>query len=140
MRVVDDTHIPAAPSAIYIVDPTETFFQRVCRGVPIEIRGGVRAVAAPRALEGSAQLLISVLGRHRDWEFVGRLCIAGPTLVVMPAMITEDGLVAIGLGARGCLDLTVSTAALRAAIVGILAGEVAFSRLALGAWLHRQAF
>jgi DNA-binding NarL/FixJ family response regulator len=134
-----DTRVAARPSPIDIVDPSGSLFQRIRHGVPFEIGGGVRAVSGARALEGAAELLIGVLDVPRDWDFVRRLCAAGPTLVVVPALTTEDSLAAIELGARGCLDLTVRTAALGAAIRGILAGEVAFSRVALGGWLRQRS-
>jgi DNA-binding NarL/FixJ family response regulator len=134
-----DTRSAVRPSAIDVVDLTGAIFQRIRHGVPFEVGGGARAVSRARALESDAELLIGVLEVQRDWGFVERLCAAGPTLVLMPVLTTEDGLTALDFGARGCLDLTVSTAALGAAIRGILAGEVAFSRVALGAWLRRQA-
>lgn len=134
-----DTHVAVRPRAIDVVDPGGRVFQRIRHGVPFEVGGGVCAVSEARALERTAELLICVLGLRRDWELVRRLCAARPTLVVMPDLTTDDGLTALDLGAQGCLDLTVSTAALGAAIRGILAGEVAFSRVALGVWLRRQA-
>ncbi|HAF11648.1 MAG TPA: hypothetical protein DCK98_16440 [Chloroflexi bacterium] len=120
-------------------DPMDAVFQRIRQAVPSDIDSGVCAVGRRRGVDSDAELQVVVLDPQRDWDFVEQLCAAGPTLVVAPAVTTEDALVAIDLGARGCLDATVSSAALGAAIRGIIAGEVAFSRAALGAWLRRQA-
>ena len=134
-----DADVTLRPPAIDIVDPSGTVFKRIRHGVPFEIGGGACTVSEARALERTAVLLIGVLDLRRDWGLIRRLCAARPTLVVMPDLTTDDGLTALDVGAQGCLDLTVDTAALGAAIRGILAGEVAFSRVALGAWLRRQA-
>lgn len=106
----------------------------------MEIADGICASLSQERADGrTADLVICVLGGRRDWELVERLCAAGPTLVSVPGLTTADGLTALQLGAQGCLDGAVSPVALGAAIRGIFAGEVAFSRAAMGVWLRGQA-
>jgi len=126
-------------ASVAIIDPTGVVLQRIRHRLASDLSGDVRAVGRRGGLESDADLRIIVLDAQRDWGFVEQLCAAGPTLVVAPDATTEDALVAIDLGTRGCLDARVSSAALGAAIRGIIAGEVAFSRAALGVWLRRQA-
>lgn len=114
-------------------------FQRLRQGVSTDLGAALALVSARRALDWDADLRIVVIGPLRDWDEVARLSDPGPTLVVGAEVTTEDAFAAIQAGARGCLDLTLGDLALSGAIRGILAGEVAFSRLALGAWLRQQS-
>lgn len=114
-------------------------FPQILLGGRIEIADGICASPGQEHADGRvADLVICVLGGRREWELVGRLCAGGPTLVAVPGLTTADGLTALGLGAQGCLDVTVSRVALGAAIHGIFSGEIAFSRAAIGVWLRGQ--
>jgi len=139
LGAVLQTVVAVRPASVAVIDPIGAVCQRIRQGLSPAVSGGVHAVGRRGGLDSDADLRIAVLDPQRDWAFVEQLCAAGPTLVVAPAVTTADALTAIDLGARGCLDLTVSSAALGAAIRGIIAGEVAFSRAALGVWLRRQA-
>jgi len=131
--------VRASRCSITLVDTDGALFGRLRAGVCADLGASVALVSARRALDWAADLRIIVLAPLRDWTAVAQLCADGPTLVIGAAVTAADAFAAIRAGARGCLDLSLSDRALSGAIRGILAGEVAFSRVALGAWFRQQS-
>ena len=88
-------------------------------------------------LEG-VRLAVAALRRSSDWGLLASLARRVPTIVVADPCDRRDAVRALGLGAFGYLDLTVSVRALRRAIAGALAGEPAYSRALLGEWIRGE--
>jgi len=129
----------ATIDAIAVLDPARSpLYERLRKGFWVE---GTRVYrAAPASLRrASVPLLVMVLDAEPDWTQVASVCAAQPTLLVAAAPSAADALRAIDIAARGYLPASISDRALIEAIRGIRAGEVAFSRAALGMWLRRRA-
>jgi DNA-binding NarL/FixJ family response regulator len=128
----------ATIDAIAVLDPGRSMYERLRKGFWVDGTKVYRA--APASLRrGSVPLLVMVLDADADWTQVASACAAQPTLLVAAAPSAADALRAIDIAARGYLPASISDKALIDAIRGIRAGEVAFSRAALGAWLRRRA-
>ena len=60
------------------------------------------------------------------------------TMIVTTEFDADDALVALGRGFVGYMSDTTNPAALRATILGCLAGEPGYERRVLGRWIHAQ--
>jgi DNA-binding NarL/FixJ family response regulator len=115
-----------------------TLYERLVRGMWTH---GVKVVRAGPAIgrrTGSPLLVLSI-DADADWARIEAHCADQPTLLITSAPSADAVLRAIDIGARGYLPVTISDRALVDAIRGIGAGEVAFSRAALGAWLRKRS-
>lgn len=138
VSAIDPADLNERTDAIAVLDPGRSIYERLVRGLWTE---GIKVYwAGPGpARRSGAPLLVMVLDSHPDWAQLATACATQPTVLIATDPSTEDVLRAIDLDARGYLPATISDRALVDAIRGIRAGEVAFSRAALGAWLRRQA-
>jgi DNA-binding NarL/FixJ family response regulator len=138
VSLVDAPALDEHFDAVAVVDPGRSTYDRLARGLWSDKIKVYRAGPAPTEARGAA-LLVLVLSDRPDWEKVAGACAAQPTLLIAPQPSAEDGLRAIDIAARGYLPAAISDRALLDAIRGIRAGEVAFSRIALGNWLRTRA-
>jgi DNA-binding CsgD family transcriptional regulator len=137
VSVVDPQEPDEHTDAIAVLDPGRSIYERLVRGLWTEGIRVYRAGPAPARRTGGP-LLVMVLGSSPDWAKVATTCAAQPTLLIANEPSGDDVLQAIDIDARGYLPATISDRALLDAIRGIRAGEVAFSRAALGAWLRKR--
>ena len=138
VSAIDPADLNERTDAIAVLDPGRSIYERLVRGFWTEGIKVYRAGPGPARRSGTP-LLVMVLDGDPDWAKIATACATQPTLLIATDPSTEDVLRAIDLDARGYLPATISDRALVDAIRGIRAGEVAFSRAALGAWLRRQA-
>jgi DNA-binding NarL/FixJ family response regulator len=73
-----------------------------------------------------------------DRRLIAAMSSGMPTLVVTEDPTTEDALVCLDAGADGYLDAALDTSALRNALLGVGAGEMAYGRDVLGLWLRTR--
>lgn len=138
VSVVDQPDVDEPTDSIVVLDAGKAIFERLVRGLWTENIKVYRA--GPRAAKRSGSpLLVLVLDAEPQWTKLATTCMNQPTLLIANEPSTEHALQAIDIGARGYLSATVSDRALVDAIRGIRAGEVAFSRAALGAWLRQRS-
>jgi DNA-binding NarL/FixJ family response regulator len=137
ISVVDPPEPDERTDAVAVLDPGRSVYDRLVRGLWTEGIRVYRAGPAPARQSGNP-LLVMVLDSHPDWAKIATTCAAQPTLLIAHEPSSDDTLQAIDICARGYLPATISDRALMDAIRGIRAGEVAFSRGALGAWLRKR--
>jgi DNA-binding NarL/FixJ family response regulator len=137
VSVVDQSDPEERTDAIAVLDPGRSIYERLVRGLWTEGIKVFRAGPAP-ARQSGTPLLVMVLDGDPDWSKIATACAAQPTLLIANEPSADDVLKAIDLCARGYLPASISDRALLDAIRGIQAGEVAFSRGALGAWLRKR--
>jgi DNA-binding NarL/FixJ family response regulator len=137
VSVVDPPDPDERTDAIAVLDPGRSVYERLVRGLWTEGIKVYRAGPAPARRSGTP-LLVMVLDGDPDWAKIATACATQPTLLIANEPSADDVLRAIDICARGYLPATISDRALVDAIRGIRAGEVAFSRAALGAWLRKR--
>jgi DNA-binding NarL/FixJ family response regulator len=137
VSVIDPPDLEEPTDAIAVLDPGRSIYERLVRGLWTEGIRVYRAGPAPARRSG-ASLLVMVLDSSPEWATIATACAAQPTLLIASEPSAEDVLRAIDIDARGYLPATISDRALLDAVRGIRAGEVAFSRAALGAWLRKR--
>ena len=137
VSIVDAPDPDQPTDAIAVLDPGRSIYERLVRGLWTEGIKVYRAGPTPARRSG-APLLVMVLDETPDWAKIATLCASQPTLLIASEPSSADVLKAIDIDARGYLPAGISDRALLDAIRGIRAGEVAFSRAALGAWLRKR--
>ena len=137
ISVIEGPDVEAPSDAIVVMETGRTLYERLVRGLWTHGTKVVRA--GPSARRSQGQLLVVSIDGDADWPRIAALCGEQPTLLITSAPSEDAVLRAIDIGARGYLAETISDRALVDAIRGIAAGEVAFSRAALGAWLRKRS-
>jgi DNA-binding CsgD family transcriptional regulator len=138
VSVVDPSDVDEPTDSIVVLDSGKTIFERLVRGLWTESIKVYRAGPAAAKRFGRP-LLVMVLDADPNWTKLATACATQPTLLIANDPSAKHALQAIDIGARGYLSATVSDRALVDAIRGIRAGEVAFSRATLGAWLRQRS-
>ena len=121
-----------------LVDTPASFVRRLVSALP-----GASIIYSER---GSGPMLpkeargIAILYERAapDRQLVAAMCAIMPTLVVAEQPRTEDALACLDSGADGYLDAELETSALRSALLGVAAGELAYSREITGQWLRTR--
>jgi DNA-binding CsgD family transcriptional regulator len=135
---MDATEHEAPTDVVVVMESGRLLYERLVRALWTE---GIKVVrAGPAATQrAKSPLLVVSVDAVIDWPRTQVLCGDQPTLLIASAPSPDDVLRAIDIGARGYLPDSISDRALVDAIRGIRAGEVAFSRAALGAWLRNRS-
>jgi len=136
--IVDVPDLDARTDSIVVMESGQTLYERLVRGLWTH---GIKVHRARPSIarQGQNPLLVMGIDADADWTRIETLCGDQPTLLIASSPSADAVLRAIDIGARGYLPETVSDRALVDAIRGIAAGEVAFSRAALGAWLRKRS-
>jgi DNA-binding NarL/FixJ family response regulator len=87
-------------------------------------------------MTASASLVLVVVGPVIDWAAIEAVAQGCDTVVLSRDGSRGNARRALGVGAVGYLALSLSDAALRAALFAVLAGETGYSRAILGEWLR----
>ncbi len=141
MNVLSDMDGPdreAPTDVVVVMESGRILYERLVRALWTDGIKVVRAGPGATQRAGSPLLVVSVEAEI-DWPRIQVLCGDQPTLLIATAPSADAVLRAIDIGARGYLPETISDRALVDAIRGVRAGEVAFSRAALGAWLRKRS-
>jgi DNA-binding NarL/FixJ family response regulator len=85
-----------------------------------------------------ASLILVVVGSAIDWAGLSALAHGCDTVVLSRETSRSQARRALSVGAIGYLPLTLTDAALRAALFAVLSGEAAYSRAILGEWLRSR--
>jgi DNA-binding NarL/FixJ family response regulator len=130
-----DSDAPHGLPVLRLVDAPSSFAQRVLAAIP-----GASLIFADR-LTGplpseAAGVAILYERSEPDQALVATLSAQMPTLVVSERPTTEDALACLDHGADGFLDSALDQRALRNALLGVAAGELAYGREVLGLWLR----
>jgi len=136
--IADAPDLDARTDAIVVMESGQKLYERLVRGLWTD---GIKVHRARPSIarHGQNPLLVMGIDADADWTRIEALCGDQPTLLIASSPSADAVLRAIDIGARGYLPETVSDRALVDAIRGIGAGEVAFSRAALGAWLRKRS-
>jgi DNA-binding NarL/FixJ family response regulator len=131
---VDSNRDYEAP-VLRLVDAPATFARRVRAAIPdasIIFSEGPATTLADNATGIAILYQRDAPDRSLVAAFSARL----PTLVVSERPRSEDALACLDQGADGYLDAALEVPALRSAVLGIAAGELAYGRDVLGLWLR----
>ena len=135
---MDPPDANAQTDAVVVMESGRALYERLVRGLWTHGVKVHRAGPSVARRAGRSLLVVSV-DVDPDWASIERLCADQPTLLIASAPSADAVLRAIDIGASGYLPETIGDRALVDAIRGIGAGEVAFSRAALGAWLRKRS-
>jgi DNA-binding NarL/FixJ family response regulator len=118
-----------------LVDAPASYARRVLTALPnatlIFAEGRLGALS-----DSTGGLAILYVRFGPDRERLATLSARMPTLVVSEHPTTEDALACLDRGADGYLDAALGARALRSALLGVRAGELAYRREVVGAWLR----
>lgn len=123
--------------AILVLDPVGDVFRRV-RVLGLEASVW-RVAGLDRSDVAAADLVLYVPSGDPDWSTAALLAARVPTIAVLPSCHTGRAVEALRRGLWGCIEARLSCAALRRTLIGALAGEPAFARAVLGAWLGARS-
>jgi DNA-binding NarL/FixJ family response regulator len=128
---------PYDPPVLRLIDAPSSFAQRVLAAIPGAslIYADRPASTVPEKVHGLAILYERDVADH---GLVAALSARLPTLVVSEHPTTEDALACLDHGADGYLDAALDARALRNALLGVAAGELAYGRELLGLWLRMR--
>lgn len=132
------SNVTDRPRAIVIFDERGQIFTKICQ---LDLGLALWRVSDPRHLERSEQVDLGVVALYEDTPHdVVRIADEHRFGLLVLAERYEAGEAdkAIDLGLVGFLGSDMEPAALRRAILGVLAGEPGFTRAIIGGWLRRQ--
>jgi DNA-binding NarL/FixJ family response regulator len=122
---------------VRLVDAPEAFAVRVLAALP-----GASLIYSERpaaAVPQNVRWLAILYERDApDRRLVAAMSSRMPTLVVTEHPNAEDALACLDSGADGYLDAAIGTSALRSALLGVAAGELAYGRDVIGLWLRTR--
>jgi len=130
--------VAVRPRMIVIFDERGEMFTRIRR---LDLGLALWRVSDPRSLERSEQVDLGVLALYEDTrqDVVQAADEHRFGLLVLAERYNSgEAAKAIDLGLVGYLGADMEPAALRRAILGVLAGEPGFTRPIIGGWLRRQ--
>src|SRR6266540_3656983 len=120
-----------------LVDAPTAFAHRILESLP-----GVSLIYSERPtrpLPDDARGMVILYERGApDQRLVAALSARMPTLVAAEHASTADALLCLDNGADGYLDAALDPRALRNALLGVAAGEVAYGRDVIGLWLRTR--
>jgi len=125
-----------APLLLRIVAAPAAFRDRLRSALPDASLIFVERATAASIPEGQSGIAILYERGIPERGLVAALGSRLRTLVVSEQPRTEDALACLDDGADGYLGAAIDAAALRHAVLGIAAGELAFTREVLGLWLR----
>lgn len=120
---------------VYVVGAPDAFVARVAAALP-DATVTTAPADAPVRPSDIDDLAIAYASAALDWARVVSLAALTRTVVVTEEPDPAEALTALENGADGYLDVAIEVATLRAALLGVLRGELAYSREVLGLSLH----
>lgn len=120
-----------------VIGAPETFVDRVRDALPGAIVGSWPSASRTRRSEEVA-LVIVFEGDELNGAMLAGLTTIASTVVVSARPVVEQALAALEAGADGYIDAALDPLALRAALVGVLRGELAFARKVIGLSIRLQ--
>ena len=130
-----DSDSPYDAPILRLVSAPSSFAQRVLAAIP-----GASLIFAEPPTDPLASEAVGIAILYErdepDQALVATFSARMPTLVVSEHPTTEDALACLDNGADGFLDAALDQRALRSALLGVAAGELAYRREVLGLWLR----
>lgn len=121
-----------------LVDAPAAFALRVHAALPAASLIYAERLAQSSVPGGPGAIAILYENGVPDRHLVAAMSARMPTLVVTATPTSEDALVCLEAGADGYLDAALDTSALRSALLGVVAGELAYGRDVIGMWLRNR--
>lgn len=124
-----------APGGIIVVDGGAEQFGRL-RNLQLEV--AIWRTANPPLARALAEgtLVLFVVSDEAPWDAIRETAKRCPTIVATLRPDHDEAMLALGAGAFGYLDLTMTEDRIRRTLLGALKGEPAFTRNVMGAWLR----
>lgn len=136
-RIALESELTEDVGDIEVIAAPEAFLDRVRRALPsADVIGRESAPHQPRS--SNPALVIVYENADTSGAMLAALTAIASTVVVSERPAVEHALAALEAGADGYMDAALNATALRAALVGVLHGELAFPRKVIGLSIRLQ--